>query len=190
MMSEAAKIEMKEFFDFAEFMIGDIVWDFGCGTGRFIEPLTKIGCKVYATDKNTDGNIPDEKVDKVLFACVLHYNDIIAKTVLLVEAYMFLNKDGHIVIIEPNPRNPFFYYLYFWRWLTRSKCPRRWYNEKYMMNVNNLCKLLEILGFKNIRTAKYAWFPSKFGWLKLNKILNAIPIVNTFNAFNWIRAEK
>jgi ubiquinone/menaquinone biosynthesis C-methylase UbiE len=186
-MTLEAKIELDEFFKFSGFKKNDKVWDFGCGTGRFIKPLQRIGCKVIATDI-CFGMPPKQKVDKFLLACVLHYNR--HKAMILYKAYWALNKSGRIVIIEPNPYNPFFYCLYFWRWITRSNCPRRWNKERHMMSCAKLVKLLDAMGFKNIRTKKYAWFPSKFKWLKLNEILNKTPFINWFNAFNWIVADK
>ena len=166
------------------------MWDFGCGiTGRWLISLWSLGCIVYPTDTNF-GISPKEPIDKFLLSCVLHYNDNDTKFDILRKAYEQLKIGGHITIIEPNPFNPFFYCLYFWRWLIRSKCSRRWHNEKYMLSRLNLIFILKLVGFHNIEWRKYAWFPSKFGWLKLNEILNRIPIVNWFNAFNWIRGEK
>ena len=41
-----AEIERDEFFRFARFHKSDIIWDFGCGTGRYKYPVKY----VYATD--------------------------------------------------------------------------------------------------------------------------------------------
>ncbi len=185
-----AEIERDKFFDFAGFHWLDVVWDFGCGDGRFIFPLKKIGCKIYYTDKKLSNPAPTEKVGKFLLACVLHYNNTTDKKFILLTAYDSLKAGGQIIIIEPNPLNPFFYCLYFWRWLRRSKCERRWSAEKYMFSRADLIKILKMTGFKNIECRKYAWLPSKFGLLGLNEILNRIPIINMFNAFNWIKAIK
>jgi len=185
-----AEIELNKFFAFAGLKKGDVVWDFGCGDGRFISPLNNMGCKVYYTDRKSSNPAPAEKVDKFLLSCVLHYNDLTDKAFILLTAYGSLKIGGQIIIIEPNPFNPFFYCLYFWRWLRRSKCERRWTAEKYMFSRAKLIKILKMTGFKNIECRKYAWFPSKFGWLKLNEALNKIPIINIFNAFNWVKAQK
>lgn len=182
-----AEIERNKFFEFAGFKPYDVIWDFGCGEGRYTKALENMPCKVYATDKDF-GEPPTKQVDKVLLACVLHYNE--DKSWILFEAWQQLKPGGHIVIIEPNPFNPFFYCLYFWRWLIRSKCPRRWHNEKYMSMETELKSMLATAGFKNIQTKKYAWFPSKFGWLRLNEWLNRMPILNIMNAFNWVRGKK
>jgi SAM-dependent methyltransferase len=178
-----AIVERNEFFKFADFKPDDVVWDFGCGDGRYEYPVSK----VYSTDIDK-GEAPGTHIDKFIMLCVLHY--IRTKDLYLSMAYNQLRRGGHIIIIEPNPYNPFFYCLYFWRWITRSKCPRRWNKEKYTLPLNKLIDLLYSEGFSNIEVKRYAWFPSKFGWLKLNEILNMIPFVNYFNAFNWIKAVK
>ena len=183
-------VEQDKFFEFAGFKQGDVVWDFGCWGFRFFISLLSMGCKVYGTDKKLPNLPPKEKIDKFLLACVLHYNNITDKAFILLTAYDKLKNGGQIVIIEPNKYNPFFYCLYFWRWLRRSKCERRWSAEKYMFSEKELIKILKMTGFKNIECRKYAWLPSKFGLLFLNRILNRIPIVNMFNAFNWIKAQK
>jgi len=180
---------MHKFFEFAGIKQGDKVWDYGCGTGRLTSLLEQKGCKVYSTDV-LFGDQPKEKVDKFLLACVLHYNVDAVKKIILLKAYAALEYGGNIVIIEPNPYNPFFYCLYFWRWLIRSKCPRRWNAEKYTSSITELYEMLYFAGFTFRESKKYAWFPSKFGWLGLNRWLNKIPIVNEFNAFNWVKAEK
>ena len=165
------EIELNKFFKFAGFKKGDLVWDYGCGLGRFWPSLKKQGCKIYATDKKyvslvtpmatISSEPPKEQVDKVLLSCVLHYNE--DKSLILHEAYTQLKKGGHIVIIEPNPYNPFFYCLYFWRWLIRSKTTRRWYNEKYMSSRLELLHMLDRQGFRKVEVKKYAWLLSKFG---------------------------
>ena len=178
---------MQKFFEFSGIKQGNRVWDYGCGTGRMTSLLEQQGCKVYSTDI-LGGDSPQEKVDKFLLACVLHYNP--EKRLILAEAYVALKKGGSIIIIEPNPYNPFFYCLYFWRWLTRSKCPRWWHNERYMSDRTDLVHMLLTAGFNDIETKKYAWFPSKFGWLGLNEWLNKLPIINEFNAFCWLKGVK
>jgi hypothetical protein len=183
-------VEENEFFKFAGFKKGDVIWDFGCGDCRFYFPLHNMGCDVYYTDRKISNPEPKEKVDKFLLSCVLHYNKLSDKMFILLTAYCRLKKGGQIIIIEPNKFNPFFYCLYFWRWLRRSKCERRWSAEKYMFSEKELIKILKMTGFKNIECRKYAWLPSKFGLLFLNSVLNRIPIINMFNAFNWVKGEK
>ena len=185
-----AEVEKNKFFEFADFKPTDIIWDFGCGDLRFTLPLSKMGCQVYPTDRKWENKAPVELIDKFLISCVLHYNPYWRKLRILNIAYNQLKPGGYIIIIEPNPYNPFFYCLYFWRWLIRSKCPRRWHNEKYMSTRYELIDMLAQVGFKNIEIMKYAWFPSKFGWLKLNIILNKMPILGIMNAFNWVKGIK
>ena len=178
-----AEVERNEFFKFAQLRRSDVIWDFGCGNGRYIYPVRK----VYATDIKK-GKAPGCEIDKFLALCVMHY--IQEKDVILDMAYNQLKEGGHIVLIEPNPINPFFYCLYFWRWITQSKCERRWNKEKYMSTKIELILMLSRAGFKNIEVKKYAWFPSKFRWLRLNRLLNNMPLLGCMNAFNWIRGEK
>lgn len=185
---QPAEIEKDKFFEFAGFKKGDFVWDFGCGEGRFSWSLNGMGCHWYGTDMKTYNTPPKEKVDKFLLSCVLHYNP--DKLPILKTAYDSLKEGGQIVIIEPNPLNTFFYCLYFWRWLKRSKCPRRWINERYMSTQLELEYMLFNMKFRKIEVMKYAWLPSKFGLFKLNEALNRIPFINWFNAFNWVRAVK
>ena len=210
-------IEKKDFIKFGGFKRKDRVLDIGAGDGRWAEALALKGCKVYMTEtgnkvkklKNKFSNFSasyffkhevyapspqvidikdDKNMDKVILSCVLHYNS--DKVKLLNQARDALKKKGEIIIIEPNPYNLGFYLVYIWRWIKRSKCPRRWNKERFMCSEGELYLTLWNSGFRKIQSKKYAWFPTRWGWINLNEKLNQMTILKIFNAFNWVKGVK
>jgi len=112
---------------------GEIVIDFGCGTGAFTNKLKKFGldctgidisskCIEYARKKNPGikfevqdiekTNLRSNSADIVIFSGVLHHFSNFFSAVK--EAHRVLRKGGRVFGYDPNKRNPIM-------WLYRDK---------------------------------------------------------------------
>jgi len=226
-MPYPAKREMERFFEFSGFKGGENILEIGCGTGRYTLALLRMGCRVCATDissesisvlkksaeaRGLDNNLSLEvdtfedsgrcsrftgKFDYVLFVAVIHHLDPAKKEDIIANAVKSLKAGGKIIALEPNPFNPLYYLLYFWRWCARIKGKNRWATEKGFLRTStfSLKKLFHKSGLKNIKVCRYAWLPSVLGnsapfILPVNDILNKIPVVREMSAFTWMSAEK
>lgn len=137
------------------------------------------------------------KFDYVLFVGVIHHLDPGKKMAILANVVNSLKNGGKLVALEPNPLNPLYYCLYLWRALADIKGRNRWYTEKGFLktSVFSLKTLFKSMGLEKIEVKRYAWFPSRFGnncpfILKLNDVLNSIPVLKEISAFIWIKGEK
>ena len=219
--------EREKFFQFAGFKSNQNILEIGCGTGRYTLPLLKMGCRVHATDisdkaisvlkksaeeKGLDKNLSFEvntfecqkqvgglcgKFDYVLFVAVIHHVDPVKLDTIIANAVNSLKVGGKIIALEPNPFNPLYYLLYFWRAVAGVEGKNRWGTEKGFLKTSpfSLKKLFNKSGLKNIQVARYAWLPSVFGnkfpfVFKVNDTLNCIPFIKEMSAFTWISAEK
>ena len=116
---------LKEFQKLVEPLPGEIVVDFGCGTGAFTDKLKKFNlichgidispkCVEYARKKFPNikfiagdiekTNLKNNSVDIVIFSGVLHHFQDFSATVK--EAHRVLKKRGRIFSYDPNKKNP------------------------------------------------------------------------------------
>lgn len=226
-LSFPALRERERFFEFVGFRKDDAILEIGCGTGKYTLSLLRLGCKVYATDisnkslevlrksakeEKLNGNLTIEKnsfekekdcqkyfnrFDFVICVGVIHHFDPHKRKRIFANIVRSTKIGGEVVAMEPNPLNPLYYFLYFWRTLANIKGKNRWYTEKGFLKTSSfsLKNLFTNAGLQEIEIKRYAWFPSKFGnWLplvlKLNDMLNKLPILKEMSAFIWIKGKN
>lgn len=215
--------EQNDFFKFANVSGRLNVLEIGAGTGRWTISLLQRGLKVTATDISSKSlgvlkekaqrlnlekklEIICDNFEKPLFkSCfdavfcfgVIHHFDPNKRNLILKNIAISLKKGGSIYILEPNPLNPLFYLIYFWRWLNNSQGLNRWSTEKGFLrsNIWNLKKSLKKMGISEIENKWYGYLPSRFAnyvpfVLELNKLLNTIPFCKLFSAYIWIKGKK
>lgn len=219
--------EMREFFKFFGAQKNDHILEVGCGTGRYTLPLLQRGCSIHGTEisakslkslkkqamilgvedrltvkKDTleDPNksrIYANKFNKALMVAVIHHFDPKKRKQIFQNIVNSLKDGGSVTSLEPNPLNPFYYCLYFYRWLFNRQNVNRWSTETGMLytNIFNLKKLYTQAGLKNIKVKRYAFFPSASGrylsaLLILNDIITNTPILKEFSAYIWIKGRK
>ncbi|NQU73808.1 MAG: methyltransferase domain-containing protein [Candidatus Omnitrophica bacterium] len=137
-----------------------------------------------------------DKFDYVLFVAVIHHLDPEKRPTIFKNVVNSVKRGGTVVALEPNAFNPLYYCMYFWRALARVKA-ERWHTEKGLLGTTmpSLKTEFKNWGLKNIRTARYAWLPSKFAGncpavFGINDTLNRIPILKEMSAFIWIRGDR
>src|SRR3989339_885119 len=216
--------EMEEFFEFLNPQKNDRILEIGCGTGRYTMPLLQLGCKVHGTEisalslrmlrklakaehlernlslEATDFENPKKcqvhfnKYSKALMVAVIHHFDPPKRNTIMKNIVSSLKKGGSLTSLEPNPLNPFYYFLYFWRFLLNKQGVNRWSTETGMLytNIFNLKRLYRRMGLVDIQVKRYAFFPSAFGKyfppiLLINDIITRTPILKEFSAYIWIK---
>jgi 2-polyprenyl-3-methyl-5-hydroxy-6-metoxy-1,4-benzoquinol methylase len=222
-----AQKEMVEFFHFLDLKNNSKILEIGCGTGRYTLPLLKNNHQITATDLSSSSlevlknhaiknkvnnnltleknNFEDEKktekyikqFDLAMMIAVIHHFHPKKRKIIFKNIVNSIKSNGQVVALEPNPLNPFYYLLYFWRWLNNSSNVNRWQTEKGMLftNAQNLKKLFQESGLNNITIRRYAFLPSKSGnyfplLLSLNDFIVKIPLLKEFSAFIWIKGVK
>ncbi|MFA6088463.1 MAG: class I SAM-dependent methyltransferase [Candidatus Woesearchaeota archaeon] len=174
---------------------GEILVDFGCGTGAFTKHLLSYGVKIIGIDlskgcinyakkhvkgiKFETGDIEktrfkDNSVDIIVFSGVLHHFDDFSKTIQ--EAYRILKKGGRIFAYDPNKKNPVM-------WLYRDKHSPihsktgRTDNER-LLTKREIVKVLNRFGYEEIKVygiskVTYSYVESKLGRIFLLPLYNA-----------------
>lgn len=219
--------EMREFFKFFGAQKNDHILEVGCGTGRYTLPLLQKGCFVHGTEisgkslsslrkqaktlgvsnkltvkKDTledpkKSQIYIGKFNKALMVAVIHHFDPRKRKQIFQNITNSLKKSGSVTALEPNPLNPFYYCLYFYRWLFNKQNVNRWSTETGMLytNIFNLKRLYTQAGLKKIEVKRYAFLPSASGrylpfLLILNDIITNTPLLKEFSAYIWIKGVK
>ena len=166
---------LSHFLKFANFPPKSKLLELGCGSGRYTIPLLKNGFVITGVDLssrsietlNRDaencgvkdrletvcGSLENfrqkSKFDYVFCIHFLHHVqdmlDIAKKTHLL------LNDGGKFVALEPNPYNPYWYFLRY----------RDWEVEKGLVRctISNLRNILNNAGFQKVNIESYGAFP-------------------------------
>jgi len=151
------------------------ILEIGCGTGRYTLPLLKRGHCVLGTELSRESldllkerarkegvlkNLRVEqnsfenkklcqkyfgKFDLVLMVAVIHHFDHQKREKIFKNIVHSVKKGGWVVALEPNPLNPLYYLLYFWRWFRNAQNVNRWATEKGMLFTNtfNLKRLFQ-----------------------------------------------
>ncbi|MEK7064528.1 MAG: class I SAM-dependent methyltransferase [Patescibacteria group bacterium] len=219
--------EMKDFFQFFGARKNDRILEVGCGTGRYTLPLLQKGCAVHGTEisagslKSLQKQAKDlgvqkkltvkkdaledpkksqtyaGKFNKALMVAVIHHFDPAKRGQIFENIVNSLKKGGEVTALEPNPLNPFYYCLYFYRWLFNKQGVNRWSTETGMLftNIINLKRLYAQAGLKQIEIKRYAFFPSAAGryfpvFLKINDYITNTPFLREFSAYIWIKGRK
>ncbi len=138
-----------------------------------------------------------KKYDAVFCFGVIHHFDPNKKSLILENIAFSLKNGGSIYLLEPNPFNPLFYLIYFWRWLNNAQGLNRWSTEKGFLksNIWSLKNTLKKMGISKIKNKWYGYLPSRFAncaplVLELNKLFNIIFFFRLFSAYIWIKGKK
>lgn len=218
-VSKAGELEFDKFFKFLKLPAGTSVVELGCGYGRFALQLLKKGYRVTAVDisKKSLNILSDQakknKIDKNLILIKSDFSDPIIKNkfdaAYCISTFHLLagteeeririfsnlvtsvKKGGTVVLIEPNPLNPFYYPFY---WFSNQVS---WEIEKTFMKSSefNLKKIFKKLGLVNIEISYMGFLPNRFinyfyGIYFFNKLINVIPILNKLSSFIYIKGFK
>lgn len=216
--SKAGELEFEKFFNFLNLPKGSNLIELGSGYGRFVLQLLKRGYKVTAIDisqesldilfnqakkNHLDKNLKLVKSDfsKPMFLdtydgayCISTFHllgDTEEKRIKIFSNLVkSVIKGGEIVVIEPNPLNPFYYPFY---WFSSQVS---WEIEKTFMKSSeaNLKKIFKNLGLVDIEVSYMGFLPNRFintvYFVKyLNNFINSMPLVNKFSGFTYIKAK-
>lgn len=218
-MSKAGRMEFEKFFNFLNLPEGSNVIELGSGYGRFVLQLLKRGYQVTGVDISQESldllfdqarknNI--EKKIKLLRSdfskpeflniydgayCISTFHLLAGTEEKRIEIFSNLiksvKKGGTIVVIEPNPLNPFYYPFY---WFSDQVS---WEIEKTFMKSSefNLKRIFKKLGLVDIEISYMGFLPNRFinsveSVKYLNSIVNATPILNKFSSFIYIKGRK
>ena len=179
-------------------MPGEIVVDFGCGTGAFTSRLGRFGLKIIGIDmskecieyarkkyKGIKFNVGDiEKTDLrsnsvniVIFSGVLHHFQDFSATVK--EGYRVLRKGGRVFSYDPNKKNPIM-------WLYRDKkspfhsTKGKTENER-LLTAEEIHKVLRKTGFQGVIVQSIS--DVGFRYIKSNMGKLFLP---AYNIIEWV----
>lgn len=218
-MSKAGRLEFEKFFDFLNLPKGSRVIELGSGYGRFVLQLLKKGYEVTAVDISKESldillsHARENSIEKKLtilksnfskpeFAnaydgayCISTFHLLAGTEEKRIQIFSNLvravKKGGTIVVIEPNPLNPFYYPFY---WFSNQVS---WEIEKTFMKSSefNLKRIFKKLGLEKIEISYMGFLPNRFinsieSIKYLNNLVNLLPILNKFSSFIYIRGEK
>ncbi len=211
---KAEKLELTFLID----VLGDLknksVLDLGCGTGKFGLKLAKYAKNVVGIDiskvsidianktakkyhiKNFSGLIGDFKdqgynksFDVIIAINLFHHADDLE--LILKHVSLALKNDGKLIVFEMNPLN-----LLFIPFLTIQGQIMSHLTWQYLRsNIFSLRTVLNKNNFFIVDERRWGWLPTSLYnkslvFMQLNQVLNKIPIVNTFTAFNILICRK
>lgn len=212
--SFASQYEFDTLVSFMPNLARSRILDLGCGTGRFVIPMAKLARHVTGIDaskdsidllrkkaksegiRNITASVMDfeqitnkEQFDYVLIVNVLHHVQNMEK--LLCKIRKILKKDGKLVIFEFNPLNP----LYVPGMILSNQVAVHMNREYIRSNIWSIRKALAKLDFSIIKLSKYSFLPTMLynvspGFIRVNALLNSIPLLNVFCAFHIIVCDK
>ncbi len=193
---------------------GKTVLDLGCGTGKLGLKLAKYANKVTGIDisknsigianktakyyklNNFEGIVGDFKnqgytncFDVVLAVNLIHHTDDL--DAILEHIRLSLKKNGKLIVFEMNPLN-----LLFIPFLTMNGQIKSHLTFQYLRsNEFSLKYIFDKNGFKADQHVRWSWLPTSFTnysplFLKINAVLNKIPVINLFTAFNVFVCSK
>lgn len=220
------KKEMESFFDFAGLGEPLDILDIACGWGPYTIPLLRRGHRITATDISekslamlkkradaeglsaglcVDNNSFEDAegvkkyngmFDRVICLGGVHHFDPEKRDMIVRNMSSALKRGGYMVLLEPNPLNPFYYPGFLYSWIARQS-NFRWYVDKNFIhsNARNLKRLLEKCGLNDIEARGYAFLPSLLARncacvLNVNDFLLKVPVLRAMSAFVWVRGKK
>lgn len=217
--------EMELFFDFCELARPLKILDIAAGIGMYTIPLLRRKHSIVATeiskkaidamedraerenlDLKTDLNSMEHeyqatkyygKFDRVICVGGVHHFGLDKRDAIISNMAKCLKPNGLMVLLEPNPLNPLWYFLFFYNWLVyKPETMARWYVDKNIIHSHqfNLRKAFIKNGLNSIDVRYYAWLPNSFiGMCKyvegINNMLVKIPLVKYLGAFIWIKGR-
>lgn len=217
--SKAGGIEFEKFFNFLNLPKGSNVIELGSGYGRFVLQLLKRGYSVTGVDIsqesldillsqakkndiekklkliNSDFSKPEFSNTYDGAYCISTFHLLAGTEEGRINIFSNLIKGvrrgGTVLIIEPNPLNPFYYPFY---WFSNQVS---WEIEKTFMKSSefNLKRIFKKLGLVDIEIEYMGFLPNRFinkieSVKYLNSLVNSIPILNKFSSFIYIKGKK
>jgi len=217
--SKSGKMEVEKFYQFFNPCPKANLIELGAGYGRFVIPLLELGHKVTAVDisqksiKVINREAKKHQLEKRLKLIKSDFTQPVFENVydgaycigtfhllaetekqrikILSNLVKSVKPGGIVLLIEPNPFNPFFYPFYLFS-------PQvSWEVEKHFRKSNekNLMKIFKQLGLKDITVSYFGFFPLRFvnyfpavAWL--NQMVNYLPLVNKVSSFIYIRGVR
>lgn len=217
--SKARDLEFEKFFKFFNLKNESSVVELGSGYGKFVLGLLKRGHRVTGVDISRDSNkilrqiAKEKKLDKKLTLlcsdfskppyhnkfdgayCISTFhllaNEEKDRVKILANLVEAVKKNGAVVLIEPNPLNPFFYPFYLF------SDQASWNIEKTFLKSSerNLRKIFKDLGLEDIKVSYFGFLPIRFinsfyPVYYINKFVNTVPLFNKLSSFIYIKARK
>lgn len=193
--------------------------EIGCGIGEYALALVKLGHEVTAVDTSRASlallvdNAVKYKLDKrISVICNDHSKPLFDNKFdigLCISAYHAFSENekkrikillnfaqsikpgGVILLVEPNPLNPLFYFFYLFFPNVQRK------NIKTFLGSTeaNLKRVLYSIGFRTITVHHVGFLPLRFIKysslvVMINETINRIPFINKFSSFHYIMAYK
>lgn len=222
-LAYGAKVWQEAFFKFLDLKKEVNILDFGCGHGRWTLPLLRQGHRVTAVDisqkslevlerrakreglekklKVVKSNFEKEEYDNLfdgaLCLSVLSHLDPDKKEKIFADVVNAVKKGGFLAIYEPNPLNPLYYLLYFWRGIWGIKERGTWAVGKGFLGSRSgsLKRLFQSQGLEDIKVRRYGMLPNKFAdvfpfIIRLNEILVKVPVIRNMSAFIFMKGRK
>lgn len=224
-LTPSAREEFNMFLGVSGIKKGMRAIDFGCGDGRYTLPLLSLGCKVMGIDpakkainslvKNarenklsrnlkistTDFTTPQErlnnKYDIGFLISVYHIlsNDESQKQTILMNFIHTIRPGGKLILLEPNPLNPFLYFYYFFI----HSIPG-WHKYQILFsNKWHLEKLIKKLGFEKVKVIPFGFLPgslvnkypiAQYTFQTINRLVCLTPLINLFSSFNFYIGKR
>lgn len=217
--SKAGGIEFEKFYRFLDLSPKANLIDLGAGYGRWVLPLLQLGHKVTAVDisrkslgvinkeaekHNLEKNlkIVESDFNKPVFHnvydgayCISTFHLLAGieeeRINILSNLVKAVKKGGTILLIEPNPLNPFFYPFYFF------SSQVDWKVEKHFLRSTerNLRNIFRKLSIGETKVEYFGFFPLRFintfqPTALLNKFVNETPFIKKFSSFLYIKGIK
>lgn len=217
-LDPAAKYEFTKVLEQMDLAKRRTIIDLGSGIGKYSLLLAKRGHRVTAVDISTQSlklvraqakryNISSIRTIKSDFSiarikhrydiglCISTYHVLAdnekGKIKTLGNFIQSLKPGGTLLVVEPNPLNPLFYFFYlFFPGVQRENIRNFLGSSPFRLR-----KILTSLGMKSITIRYVGFLPLRFikkfpAVAFINEVLNRIPVINMFSAFSYITARK
>lgn len=210
--------EFQKILNFANLPKNAKIIELGAGYGKYVLPLLFLGFKVTAVDigekllraiiKAAKKNKLDKNLHTIqsdfrkslimseydVALCISTFH-LLADTenerqLIFSNLVKSVKPGGSVVVVEPNPLNPFLYILYFF---TNQAS---WNVEKYFLKstVWNLKKIFKGCKLSDIKISYIGFLPLRYielpGVGLINNIVNNTPLLNMFSSFIYIRGRR
>ncbi|MCF6150268.1 MAG: class I SAM-dependent methyltransferase [Candidatus Kuenenia sp.] len=138
----------------------------------------------------------NEEFDLVICGNVIHHFNHLQKKQIMSNIVLALKSGGKIVIFEPNAYHPLYLPWYLFIELS-GKNKGIWEVEKgiFKSTLSGIKKILLVNELKDIEIKMHTLIPLRlckifYPFVKINEVLENIPIINSFSAFIWVKARK
>ncbi len=212
------RFEFQKILEFSEFKKQARIIELGAGYGKYVIPLLFMGYRVTAVDigrhlldaikvkakehhllgnlRTLQSDFRNKSIPKTYDAaiCISTYH-LLAETEegrfhIFSNLVKSVKIGGSVIIIDPNPLNPFLYLLYLFT-------PQAsWELERHFLKstVGNLKRIFMKAGLSDITIEYVGFLPLRYinipGVAMLNRIVNKTPFLQLFSSFIYIKGKK